>query len=319
MMASRWNVTGDLRRCNTHSISPCYRHRLDATGLLAGKAFCPCKDVHGPELMTTKCSHCGTDNPDGVYLCKKCGRLLAIKTGKSGRTNFSKPRFARQDGSRGYPRQRSEELTDYRTIPNKMRLEYAHAVTDPLSRVLDGVRNLLGALHKSNVNVDGLLQDAADLISRQLGIENVAIGLRDPRDGLYRYRAMVGFREDAIEAHKQTAYRREQFFEDSEFIGHDISKLTRLYLTEDNVLSEQEVKAFNRPGLLGAKRCTASDSLEGDYIDVKILGVKDELLGWIEISGTRTMKLPDATVLKWVEAIASIIAAALIYKDASRT
>jgi hypothetical protein len=78
------------------------------------------------------------------------------------------------------------------------------------------------------------------------------------------------------------------------------------------------LKAFNRPGLLTATRSTDSDSLEGDYIDVKILGVNDDLLGWIEISGTRTMKLPDATTLRWVEAIGSIIAAAITVRESSK-
>lgn len=156
-----------------------------------------------------------------------------------------------------------------------------------------------------------MLNEAAEFIRRQFGIDNVAIGLKDP-DGLYRYKAMAGFRADAVEAHKRIAYRKDQFFEDGEFHGVLISKYSRIYLDEDNVLSEQERSAFNRPALLRMERRNPTDSLEGDYIDTGIYRHDDELLGWIEISGTRTMKLPDVTTIRWVEVIASVIATALV-------
>lgn len=72
------------------------------------------------------------------------------------------------------------------------------------------------------------------------------------------------------------------------------------------------MKAYNRPALLAKKRHGATESLEGDYIDIRILGRGEELLGWIEISGTRAMKLPNITTVRWVEVIASVIAAALV-------
>jgi len=208
------------------------------------------------------------------------------------------------------------EHVDYKTIPSKMKMEYLHGIGDLSQRRLDGLQTLLAHLRKPKMNIDELLQEAANMISKQFAIDNVSIGLRDHKDGLYRYRAMVGFREDAIEAHKKIAYRKEQFYADSQFVGNDISKLSRLYLAEDNLITGDEEKAFNRPALLSMKRRTASESLEGDYIDTKIHGFYDELLGWIEISGTRTMQLPDSTTIRWIETVASIIGAALILQKA---
>jgi hypothetical protein len=269
--------------------------------------------------MPTKCSHCGIENPDGVYLCKNCGRLLAVKLGETEKRSATKRRSGNGNRFRQDSHLPGDVLVSYRTIPGKMKLEYEHSVIDANLKCLDGLQSLLASVRKPEKNIDELLQEAAGLISRQLGIENVAIGLRDPKDGLYRYRAMVGFREDALEAHKHIAYTKSQFYDDKQFVGSDISKFSRLYLNEDNVLTEEELKAFNRPGLLGAKRTTDSDSLEGDYIDVRILGVNDALLGWIEISGTRTMKLPDSATLRWVETIGSVIAAALTVKGFSKS
>lgn len=189
---------------------------------------------------------------------------------------------------------------------------------DHNQKTLEGVQTLLSRFEESNLDIDGMLNGAANLISRQFWIDNVAIGLRDPQDGLYKYRAMTGFRPDALEAHKKITYRREQFGENGEFHGVAISKYSRIYLAEDNPLSEDELKAYNRPTLLTTRRRNPTDSLEGDYIDVGIIGQNDELIGWIEISGTRTMKLPDATTIRWVEVIASILAAALTCSTRNR-
>jgi hypothetical protein len=197
-----------------------------------------------------------------------------------------------------------------------MKLDYMHGVRDVNQKRLDALQSLLAHFRAPQLNIEALLQDAATLIARQAMIDSVSIGLRDPKDGLYRYRAMVGFRDDAVEALKRIAYRKEQFFNDPEYVGTDISKQSRLYLAEDNVILASEQKAFNRPVLLTMKRRTATDSLEGDYLDVKIWGAFDDLLGWIEISGTRTMQLPDIESIRWIETVASIVGAAVMYKSA---
>ncbi len=204
------------------------------------------------------------------------------------------------------------ESVNHRTIPDKLKFDYSHSAVEPVQKSQEGIQSLLAHFRKPKIDIDTLLLEAANLISRQYGIADVAIGLRDPKDGLYRYRAMAGFRDQAIEAHKAIAYTKEQFSDGCEFDGRDISRYSRIYLEEDNVLSEEERKAYNRPGLFARRRLNVTQSLEGDYIDVKILGIGEELLGWIEISGTRTMKLPDITTIRWVEVMASIIAAALV-------
>ena len=205
---------------------------------------------------------------------------------------------------------------DSRSVSTKMKMDYLHGIGEPIQRRLDGIQGLLAHFRKPQLDIDALIMDAAGLIAKHMSIDAISIGLRDSRDGLYRYRAMVGFRDDAMEALKRISYRKEQFYENPEYHGSDVSKQTRLYLAEDNVLLDSELKSFNRPGLLTAKRTSTSESLEGDYMDIKILGPFDDLLGWIEISGTRSMRLPDATAIRWIEVIASIIGTAVMYKAA---
>ena len=208
-------------------------------------------------------------------------------------------------------------MIDPRTVADRIKFEYAHGARDSPQKTLECVQNLLSRLQDSNMDIEKLLVEAANFIWRQFGIDNVAIGLKDSKDGLYRYKAMVGFRPDALEAHKKIAYKKEEFFENGEYHGITISKYTRIYLAENNVPEGLERGAYNRPGLLTMKRVDSTDSLEGDYIDVGIYGRGDELVGWIEISGTRTLKLPDVTTIRWVEVIASTIAAALLCGIAS--
>ena len=249
-----------------------------------------------------KCVACGAENPDWAKICGKCGKTLVLPDDRAGYSA----------GSAQY----REASVDHRYIPGKMKLDYMHDIRDVNLKRLDGLQSLLAHLRSPQTNIDALLQDAASLISRQAMIDSVSIGLRDPKDGLYRYRVMVGFRDDAVDALKRIAYRKEQFFKDSEYVGTDISKQSRLYLAEDNVIQESEQKAFNRPVLLTMKRRSVTDSLEGDYLDVKIWGSFDDLLGWIEISGTRTMQLPDTASIRWIEIVASIIGVAVMYGTA---
>jgi len=249
-----------------------------------------------------KCSDCGAENSEWARNCGKCGKALAQQGDGSARSAA---------GMRP-----NEAAVEHRYIPGKMKLDYMHGIRDVTQKRLDALQGLLAHFRTPQLNIDAFLQDAATLISKQMSIDNVSIGLRDPKDGLYRYRAMVGFRDEAAEALKRIAYRKEQFYDDANYVGSDISKQTRLYLAENNAPVEGEQDTFNRPVLLAMKRRTALDSLEGDYIDVKIWGLYDDLLGWIELSGTRTMQFPDTNSIRWIETVASIIGIAVLFKPA---
>jgi len=264
-----------------------------------------------------KCPGCGTEHIDQARLCLVCGRSLTPLRENVGAGGEHARKIGSPEKERAVPKRYTSQPTiDHRTIPDKIKIDYSHGIRDPTQKALEGLQTLLSHCQGSQTDIDKFLNEAAEFIWRQFGIDNVAIGLRDPKDGLYRYRAMVGFRGDALEAHKKIAYKKEQFFEDGEFHGVKISKYSSIYLAEDNVLTEEERSAYNRPVLLTMKRRDPTDSLEGDYIDTGIYGSHDELVGWIETSGTRTMKLPDVTTIRWVEVIASIIAAALICSGA---
>jgi len=200
---------------------------------------------------------------------------------------------------------------DYRDIPRKIKLDYEHIVTDQSGRTLAAVQALMQQIESPQPDVRKLMLDASNLISRQFGISNVSVGLRGS-DGLFRYDIMVGLREDAVAERKKIAYKKEEFYDAGPYKGYWISRYTKLYMSEDHPYADSDTGAYNRPILLkDSKRRSPNEALEADYIDVYIFDANNELIGWIETSGTRTGQLPDATAIRWMELMGCIIGIAL--------
>lgn len=207
---------------------------------------------------------------------------------------------------------------DHRDIPLRLKFEYSHTLKDQTQKALESLQSLLEHLSRPVTDVAELMQQTADTICRQFGIDSVAIGLKDPQDGKYRYSIMSGYREEAIQNLKKLEYEVDDFYKDDSYKGTFIGKYTKIFLAEDNEYKDLDKVAYNRPMLLGLKRRSLNDSLEADYLDSFIIGANEELLGWIEISGTRTGKLPDAVTIRWVETAGAIVAAALMCEQKRR-
>lgn len=253
-----------------------------------------------------RCTICGTENPGSAGRCRNCGKPLFAPPAIRGPTNTASDRF-----KHAAPRQDTPAtLTDHTEVGRRMRFNYAHGYKDAIAKELETIQVILEHFEKRPVESDVLMKDSANLICKQFGIANAAIGLRDP-DGMYRYKIMVGLRPEIMEAQAKLAYTEKQFGEESEYIGTKISKFTKVYLEEDIIPDRPDSELYNRPSLLGSRRVSAESCLEGDYIDYHIFGVNSELLGWIETGGTRAGKMPDTTTIRLIEIMASMIGVAL--------
>ena len=200
---------------------------------------------------------------------------------------------------------------DYREIPKRMAFEYAHSYLDVESKILDQILGICETISAKDIDIDKFLSDIAGFIHRTFGIADVSIGLRDI-DGMYRYRAFAGFRDSAIAFKKKLAYRKEDFFDSPPYKGNNISRYTRLYLVEESPFDEKEREAFNWPSLVSMKRTSLTRALEADYFNVHLLGPDDDLIGWIDISGTRQRTFPDIKTIKWIELIGRIVTATIL-------
>jgi len=198
-------------------------------------------------------------------------------------------------------------VVEPKDVALRMRMDYSHGIKEHATRNVEDISALCARVKQSGFELDSFLKDVADLVSRQFGIANVSVAVWDRAHDSYKYRVVIGFEKEAAEAYKSITYTKTQLMDEKTYPSHEISKCTRLYLSEEHPYTEGEESSFARPGLLGMKRRSVTDSLEGDYLCFFISGADDEILGWIEASGTRLRKLPDTATIKWIELLACIV------------
>lgn len=202
-------------------------------------------------------------------------------------------------------------VVDPRDVAHKMKLDFSRGIKDSTSKNLENLCALCWRLEQPSIDEGAFINEAADAISRLFAIESVAVGVRDPIDMLYKYRAVVGLDEETAKGYLALAYQKDQLLDPALYPSYEISHHTRLFLSEDHPYADGEEFTYRRPGLIGMRRRTLTDSLEADYLDFLFFDSEGEILGFIETSGTRLKKLPDTVTIKWIELIAGILGAAL--------
>lgn len=196
-------------------------------------------------------------------------------------------------------------------VAMKMKLDYAHGLRDPTAKILEAILSLGAKLEKPGFDLHTILQEAAEIIARNLGIASVAIGLWNPSLRKYKYEVVVGLNPESVKGFMALSYDRNELIDPKTYPQHDISRMTKLFLGEEHPYAENEEFSYNKPILLGMNRYSVDESLEADYLCVFFRGPGDEILGWMDISGTRMKKLPDSTTIRWIELIAQILGMAV--------
>ncbi len=196
-------------------------------------------------------------------------------------------------------------------IKKRMWLAYQYACSNPSNERMDCVHAMINKLADPGLDMKAFLQEVADTITNKVGIKEVTIGLKDSSDGRYRYVVMSGLSDSEWEAHKGLAYDYADFYSQNVYKFMQISRYTHLSLADDNPYAEGEDATYEKDLMLKSKRRSLEDTIEGDYLDVMILGKSDDLLGWIEISGMKSGRFPDVETVKCLELLASVIGIAL--------
>ena len=259
-----------------------------------------------------KCPTCGFENPRSYGPCARCGRFLGAYSVRTSGTTETKDKGPSIDFSKdiGFAGRKPEEFT-HDDVARKMKMNYQHGTREASQRTLEIFLKLMETCRKRNLDTTELLNEAANQVHDQFRLRWVAMGLKSPRDNLFRYVSLVGFRDDAALARKKQTFTTEDFTGDAKYKGRVISDYSKMYFEEDKPYTDGSEMTFNRPALLKSKRRAPDDALEADYLDVHIYGHERELVGWIETSGTILGKLPDTTTIKTIEVIASIIGTAI--------
>ena len=201
---------------------------------------------------------------------------------------------------------------DKETVKRGLRTSYLAARSDHTSRLIDGYASILARFHKRPMVLHDLLQEAANFLQRQFRLRWVMIGQKSS-DGLYRYEVMSGVRPEVWEKQSARTYTKEEFAPEVKgfFNAAEISRLTRAYLEEDNPLAQEDMVKINRPILLKSTRRSQEDALEVDFLDTLILSPDNDLLGWIDCSGTVTGKFADPMTIRWIELMSAVLGAAI--------
>lgn len=196
-------------------------------------------------------------------------------------------------------------------VARKLVLDYARGIKDQNEKAIEGMNELLQRVLQPDADMKTIANAACDLIGRRFGIAGTSVAFRDPNDLKFRYEAFAGLSESVVEGMKKLCYTKEQLLDPSVYKSYELSRYSRIFLGEDHPYAEGEEFSYSHPGLIGMRRRALSDSLEADYIDTFMFDTSGETIGYIEISGTRLMKLPDTVTIKSVELIALMLSAAI--------
>jgi len=197
-----------------------------------------------------------------------------------------------------------------------LRERYSLVSKDSNERIMEAIHKLLQSSRNPNQSIHAFLEDAARMTHRLFDFQEIAIGLRNNKDKMYRFEILIGFRDEAEKALRKCAYTHEEMTNLDKYPGGiQINKYTFIFLSEIQSFRQGEENTFNRPSLLFRNRIAPDDFIEGDYIDVHIFGRNNDVIGWIELSYPRSGKIPDRSTVKWLEMISALISSVILEKD----
>ena len=201
-----------------------------------------------------------------------------------------------------------------------IRDRYSPIPRDEDEKVMDGIQKLMLIARDPTLPLKAFLDETGRLIHRLFDFREIAIGMKSKNDNLFRYEVLIGFSRDAERARKKLTYTHDEMTDSKKYPGGiTIARKTEFMLVEFQPYKSGEEDTFNRPSQLTKKRASIEDIIDGDYIDIYFFGRKDEVIGWIELAGTRSGKMPSRSTIRWLELISSIIASVICERDPSRT
>jgi len=201
-----------------------------------------------------------------------------------------------------------------------IRGRYSPIPRDENEKVMDGTQKLMLIARDPTLPLKIFLDEAGRLIHRLFDFREIAIGMKSKSDNLFRYEVLIGFSGEAERARKKLTYTDDDMLDSKKYPnGIVITKKTEFMLVELHPYKPGEEDTYNRPNLLAKQRSSIEDFIEGDYIIIYFFGRKGEVMGWVELSGTRSGKMPSRSTMRWLELISSIIASVICERDPSRT
>jgi hypothetical protein len=203
-------------------------------------------------------------------------------------------------------------------ISKLIRERYSALRREEKDSIVDGIGQFLKLAMSSRTPMHTILTDAAKLTHRNFEFQYVSIAMKDPTDEKFRYVAMVGLRDEVKTLRQNLSYTLVEMMDTRSNPSTRVNKIIEIHLMEDKPLKEGGEGIYNRPSLIGKNRGGSDSMVEGDYIELSILGPNDELIGWIEVSSPRDNKFPSRSTVKWIEFVSIITATFLKLKETAK-
>lgn len=188
---------------------------------------------------------------------------------------------------------------------------YSPVPKDEQEKIIDNVITLVEMGHDSKQTLKSTLEYAARMVFKLFHFQRVSVGLRSRKDGYYRYEVIFGHGKDIEEAMRKVKYNYEDMVSNERFPYIKIGRLSELDPAEG--VPEWE-KDWYMPFALAERRKSRDEFHEGDYIDVWMFSQNRELIGWFEIAGPISKKLPPRNDVRWIELIGAICASIVTHK-----
>jgi hypothetical protein len=151
-------------------------------------------------------------------------------------------------------------------------------------------------------------------VFRQFGFTEVAIGLKERNEDIWRYHAAFGFKKEVETQLLNTRYDHDDMYSQERFPNIKTGKLSELNVAEG--LPDVETDKYDRPFQWRGKRATFDDFLPGDFLDFWMFDERKEIIGWLEVSGPMDKKQPSRETVRWLELLASMCAEIILHRTA---
>lgn len=192
-------------------------------------------------------------------------------------------------------------------VSRLIRERYSAAGRSDNEPILESAGQFLKIAMSPKTPTHAILTEIAKMIHHSFEFQYVSIAIKDPTDDKFRYVVAIGLTPSAEAAYKEIRYTIGDLFDESSFPSTKVSSYTHFYMSEDSPYKPGEEKSYSRPSQLSIERPSPDDMIEGDYIDVFMQGYVRDIIGYIELAGTRSGKMPARTTIRWIELIASLI------------
>jgi hypothetical protein len=181
-------------------------------------------------------------------------------------------------------------------------------------RIVQTLADLMAIGTDPRQPIETFFDRAMRFIFRQFGFTEVAIGLKERNEDVWRYKSVFGFKKEVEAELLRTRYDHDDMYSQARYPNIKTGRLSELNVAEG--LPEVENGKYDRPFRWRGERRTLDDFLPGDFLDFWMLDEKREIIGWIEVSGPVDKNQPSKTTVRWMELLACMCSEILRYRYA---